>query len=340
MNSQPKIIICVLNWNGKKDTLECLSSLEKISYPHKEIVIIDNASSDDSCEAIRNAYPQIPLIINSTNLGYAAGNNVGIEWALKHQADVICLLNNDTIVKENFLDEYLKASENIPQAKIIGAKICNYYKPHLIDHVGGMWIKEKAEFISLGSQEASSLHNTSKSVDYVTGCAMFIKKEVFEKIGLLEPKFFLYWEESDFCFRAKKASLEIWTAPNICVYHKISASFKGNKPHPYYYFWRNRLLWIKRNQTSQEKRFLYSKVLIPEMTKVFKLFILKFLNLFFAQLTFSKKIDEKRQKFIYYKAGSMGILDFFRGHFYQGPSWLTKNHSSQSANHVIRKIRD
>src|SRR5690606_4973297 len=103
----PKIIIILLNWNGKKDTLECLGSLEKVDYPNFQTLIVDNGSTDDSIAAFRENHPNLPILETKANLGFAGGNNVGIEWALRHNAEWILLLNNDTTVDPRFLHAFL-----------------------------------------------------------------------------------------------------------------------------------------------------------------------------------------------------------------------------------------
>src|SRR5579864_348779 len=113
----PKIIIVILNWNGKKDTLECLASLQKVDYPHFQAVVVDNGSKDDSVATIRCAYPHIPILENGANLGFAGGNNPGIEWVLRHHAEWILLLNNDTVVDPLFLKAFMAAAKEQPKAK-------------------------------------------------------------------------------------------------------------------------------------------------------------------------------------------------------------------------------
>src|SRR3990167_5910342 len=107
----PKIFVIILNWNGKEDTLACLESLEKVNMPYS-LIVVDNGSNDDSVLAIRNTYPDIILLENRKNLGYAEGNNVGIRWALKNGADYLLILNNDTIVDPNILEGFLSTYES------------------------------------------------------------------------------------------------------------------------------------------------------------------------------------------------------------------------------------
>src|SRR3990167_2553859 len=148
MGKPPRILIILLNWNGKRDTLECLSSLQKVSYRHFTPIVVDNGSTDDSVALIRTQFPTVPIFETKENLGFAGGNNVGISWALKKPYDWVLLLNNDTIVAPDFLEAFLQAAKERPQAKIFGAKIYRYDEPNRIDHLGGFWHPKIAEFSS------------------------------------------------------------------------------------------------------------------------------------------------------------------------------------------------
>lgn len=308
----PKIVIILLNWNGKKDTLECLASLQKVDYPQFQTIIVDNGSTDQSVAAFRQAYPHIPVLETKANLGFAGGNNVGIEWALRHHADWILLLNNDTTVDPQFLNAFIHASKEQPKAKILGAKILRYHQPKIIDHLGGFWNGHKGEFISPESGQTDHPYFNMQRVDYVCGAALLMHRSVPETIGLLEPKFFLFWEESDFCYRALRAGLQVWTAPEAKVWHKVSSSFTGGKPQMHYFWWRSRLLWIERNCSPDEKKVLYRNVILPELWKMGRHYLLKAL--------FSHDKEKTRR----YKAGCAGALAFFQKKFGNCPSWILK----------------
>lgn len=308
----PKIIIILVNWNGKKDTLECLDSLQKVEYPNFLTIVVDNGSVDDSLAAIRAAHPLVPILETGANLGFAGGNNVGIEWALRHHAEWILLLNNDTTVAPDFLNAFLVAAKEEPKAKILGAKILRYSQPTLIDHLGGRWNPDLAEFESLESGQTDHSYCNMQAVDYVCGAALLMHRSVPEKIGFLEPKFFLFWEETDFCYRARRAGFEVWTAPEAKIWHKVSSSFTGGKPHMHYFWWRSRLLWLERNCPAKEKKRIYRKIIIPEIWKVFRHYLIKSI------------FRSDPQKLRRYKAGCAGIIDYLRGRFGNCPNWLVK----------------
>ena len=235
--SLPSIAVVILNWNGSSDLLACLSSLEKESWQNKEVIVVDNGSSDESCELVQKQFPSTTLLALKENLGYAGGNNVGISYALEKGHDFILILNNDTLVSAHFLTQFVSFSRENPAVGIIGGWPCLMSNPSKLDHLGGKWNPQTALFDFIGKEEPS--HSTiEEEVDYVCGCSIFIKRAVFEKIGLLEPAFFLFWEEADFCMRAKKSGFKIAFCKKAVLLHKVSSSFTGGKPHTHYFWWR------------------------------------------------------------------------------------------------------
>ena len=300
-----KILIILVNWNGKKDTLECLRSLQSVSYKNFTPVVVDNGSTNDSVAVIRKEFPEVPIFETGENLGFAGGNNVALSWGLKKRFDWFLLLNNDTVVDPLFLDAFLEAAQLKPQAKILGAKIYLYDKKKEVDHLGGMWNPKIGEFESL-TEDIEEM----KKVDYVCGAALFMHRSVPETIGLLEPKFFLFWEESDYCYRADRAGLQVWTAPKAKVWHKVSSSFTGGKPQMHYFWWRSRLLWIDRNLSPVEKKRIYRNVILPNLWKTFRHYLLL-------------KVKRQKDKAKRNQAGLLGAIHFFRKKFGPSPRSLT-----------------
>ncbi len=314
-----KILIILLNWNGKKDTLECLKSLDKVTYPHFTTIVVDNGSLDDSVASIRAEFPHIPLFETKENLGFAGGNNVGIEWGLKKDFNWILLLNNDTIVDPYFLHAFMESAKQEPKAKILGAKIYRYGDPKRIDHLGGKWSPKIAEFesLSFGCLEDGESFEKMEIVDYVCGAALLMHRSVPETIGLLEPRYFLFWEETDFCCRAKRLGFEIWTAPKAKIWHKVSSSFTGGKPQMHYFWWRSRLLWIERNCLPSEKKHLYKTVILPDLWKMLRHYLLRSIqNKLFLKKTNPDSIQKARRN----KAGLLGALHYFLGKWGYSPS--------------------
>jgi hypothetical protein len=313
-----KICVILLNWNGKTDTIECLNSLRKCSYGKFTAIVVDNGSTDGSIQAIRAAHPSVPIFETRANLGFAGGNNVGIEWALRKPFDWILLLNNDTLVEAGFLEAFLEAAKEHSEAKIFGAKILRYGDRNRIDHLGGMWNSVIGEFESLHMGE-NDREIEGREVDYVCGAALFMHRSVPEAIGLLESKFFLFWEETDYCFRARRKGFHVRTAPHARVWHKVSASFTGGKPHSHYFWWRSRLLWLERNLPFAERQELLKRLVYPEIRKTLRHLFLKSIQQMFRPSDLVLRQKTKRLK-----AGLIGALDYYRGKFGNCPSWLVK----------------
>lgn len=246
-----KVAIIILNWNGKKDTIECLESLKHITYPNYEILLVDNGSTDGSVEYFRERYPDIEIIENEKNMGYAEGNNVGIRRVMKNGADYMLLLNNDTVVDPEFLGELVNVAENNLRIGFAGPKVYYYnydQKKDIINFAGGKLDMWKGRTYHIGLNEVDSgQYDEIKEVDYVEGSCLLLRKEVIKEIGLLDPVYFAYWEENDLCMRGNKAGYISIFVPKAKIWHKIAASnINKNK---IYYLTRNQFWFIKRYAT-------------------------------------------------------------------------------------------
>lgn len=241
------IYTIILNWNGKSDTLLCLESLQSIKFERNNIIVVDNGSTDNSINEIKKHYPSVTILDTGLNLGYAEGNNVGIRYAINHQADYILLLNNDTIVSPDLFDNLLITADKQPTVGIFGALIFYMHNPDIVWFAGAHWNKDRFSFDFPGQDKALT-NNLSFYTDYACGAALFFRTEVVKTIGYLDNRFFLVWEESDWCLRAKRAGYECRIVPNAHVWHKVGASFEGeSSPLRQYFSYRNRLLWAEKN---------------------------------------------------------------------------------------------
>lgn len=314
--------IIIVNWNNKHDTIECLESLEKVKTPH-EVILVDNGSQSEINDFFVSHYPLIHHIRSEKNTGFTGGNNLGLEYALKRDLKAVILLNNDTIVEPNFIDAFLKEHERHPKA-ILGAQIINSYNRKITDHFGGNWDQKKLEFTLFAKQidvNHPSIH-TLASLDYVIGCCMFIPLSVVKKIGLLDSRYFLYWEDADYCYLAKENNIPIYYCPSSKIYHKCSQSISG-KTHAQYYFERNRLLWMKKHLAKKEFYYFVIISLLPKLFHHMK----RIIQLLLQQLfTFSSK--KRKTKKIKVRSHCAAIQGFFDAIFYrfgEGPKWITKN---------------
>lgn len=244
--SEPSVGIVVLNWNGKQDTLECLDSLAHLTYPRYEVIVVDNASSDGSVGVIRRDFPQVLVLENPRNLGYTGGNNVGIRCALGRGAELVLLLNNDTTVDPDFLGRLVEAVRSSPDVGICGPTIYFHDKPDVIWSAGGAvdWRRGTSWMMDLNGTGVQT-ESTARQVDFVTGCALLARSEVFGRIGLLDERLFAYWEEVEFCVRAQRAGYRTLHASEARVWRKISLARQSNSPSVCYYMARNRLLFLR-----------------------------------------------------------------------------------------------
>lgn len=246
----PKVAIVVLNWNRASDTIACVDSLQNLVYPNIEIVVIDNASTDGSVEALETKFPALTIIRNSRNLGYAGGNNVGIGHALDHGAEYVLVLNNDTIVDKDLVGGLVAAMQREPHAGVAAPKIYDFQEPTKIWFAGASidWETGESPHTGLGERDSGQFNRVIE-VDRVTGCAMMVGRTVFERVGLLDPDYFLYYEDTDLCVRAAKAGFKSYCVQTAKVWHKESSSTKasqGSDLHAYYHT-RNRLLFLRKH---------------------------------------------------------------------------------------------
>lgn len=245
MNS--KVAIIILTWNQRDLTLACLESLSHLDYSNHHIFIVDNGSQDATAETVRSRFPGVTVIENSENLGFAEGNNVGIRRALLEGAEYIMLLNNDTIVEPHMLSALINAAESDPQIGMVGPFIYYYDQAETLWSAGAKinWTKGVVKDLSVEVQGMDT--KTPYSVDYISGCALCIKRKVIEKIGLIDPRFFIYYEETDWCSRARAEDYEVLVIPRARIWHKVSASMGTTSPAIVYYMTRNIFLFLSKN---------------------------------------------------------------------------------------------
>jgi len=255
----PKTSIIILNWNGEKDTLECLNSLKKLDYKGCDITVVDNCSTDGSAETIKKQFQLIKLIKNPKNLGWAGGNNIGIKYALENKAEYVLLLNNDTVVDEKFLSEMIKIAQSDKKIGIISSKSYFYSSPNVLQYATLRFNFKKGRSILEGyGQEDKGQFDTPQEINFCGGACILVKREVFEKIGLLDEDYFMYFDDTDFGTRAIKAGYKIIFCPKAKIWHKVSASSRGqNNLFKDHLMSRNRIIFMKKHANKgQFYRFL------------------------------------------------------------------------------------
>jgi GT2 family glycosyltransferase len=222
------IHVIVLNWNGREVLGPCLASLMRVREPRLEIIVVDNASSDGSAEIARRTAPNAEVIVNGRNLLFAEGNNVGLRRAIERGGTRFLLLNNDTEVDPAFAARMLEALERDPAAGIVGPKIVYDDDPKRIWYGGGgfhplVWIPKHEHIRRIDG----SFPERGGETRWVSGCAMLVRREVLDAVGLLDPSYTIYCEDVDFCLRARRAGWKCLYEPSALVRHKVSFSSGG-----------------------------------------------------------------------------------------------------------------
>ncbi len=245
---RPFVYIIILNWNGWRDTLECVASCRKLAYENARIVIIDNGSTDDSEKILRQNLPDVEIIQSGGNLGFAGGNNVGIRVALQRGAEYIWLLNNDTIVAPLALDRLVETAEQDLRIGIVGSLIYTFTEPRSIWFAGGFWKFGKLFFTIRDEFDKGEVHfDRAETVGFITGCSLLIRAQTVRNIGLLDEKYFLYWEDNDWNARATEHAWKILFEPRSIIWHKVSSSFNPKTDVQAYYYLRNKLLFYAQH---------------------------------------------------------------------------------------------
>lgn len=301
----PFVSIIITNWNGCSDLVNCLVSVKGLDYPAYEIIVVDNASTDGSKETVKARFPEVKLIENNENSGNAEGINIGIREAMDGKPDYFLILDNDVKVEKKFLSELIKVAEIDPKIGIVGPKIY-YFDSNKISFAGGKldWL-EGAVHIGEGYID-NGRYDGEKEVVFITGCAILARKEVIEKIGLFNGDFFAYYEDVDFCLRARKAGYRIVYSPNAVMWHKVGAT--ANKARAkisafqLYLGTRNKIISLKDNYMPLSYSwFLMKQVLIFSPIYLISLFVRGQYNLASAYsngVFDGLKVDLSKKKFI------------------------------------------
>ncbi len=241
----PKVAIIILGYNSTRHLDDCLGSLLSLDYPRADyqIFFFDNASADDSVNYVKNKFPQVKVIVNNQNLGFAAGNNKAADYVFKLGYEYLLLINDDTVSQPDFLSKLVAVAEADPQIGAVQARLMLWSDKTKINSLGNQ-IHYLGFGYSLGANKEFNGVLTPAEITYGSGAALLIKKEVIVKLGLFAPDFFMYHEDLDFGWRARLAGYKILVVPEAVVYHKYQFA-KSIKQ----YFWmeRNRFICLLEN---------------------------------------------------------------------------------------------
>lgn len=251
--SCPRVGVVILNWKRPQDTLACLGSLEKLDYAEVEVAVVDNGADMAGRQQIRERFPQVHLIVNQRNLGFAAGCNVGIEFLLDQGVDYVLLLNDDTEVAPDMLSQLMWVGERNPDVGVLGPKIYYHRAPGNVIWSAGGTVNAFGETGHRGVDEPDSASGQAvecEDVDYVTGCAILVKRQVIETVGMLDPRFFAYFEETEWCARARRAGFRVVYVPGAQMWHKLEPTDRPSSRLYIYLSTRNRLLYLWRTRAN------------------------------------------------------------------------------------------
>ena len=242
----PLVISVILNTNRREDTLECIASLSKSTYSTHRVIVLDNHSTDGSVQAIRSDYPAVQVIELEENFGYAGNNNIGIKIAMEQGADWMFVLNEDTILDEDCLSCLIEVGERDPSIGILGPMVYHHDEPGIIQSAGGK-LGPRWETYHLAQDELDTgQYDQPHPVDWISGCGILVRREVIEQVGMIDERYFYYWEETEWCLRAGRSGWQVVHVPQARLWHKGVQRDNQPKPSVTYYATRNRLLTLSK----------------------------------------------------------------------------------------------
>jgi GT2 family glycosyltransferase len=246
----PDVWIVLVNFNGLDDTRKCLHSLAALADPAR-VVVVDNASADGPCDALRAEFPWADVVRSPVNGGWAGGNNLGLRHALARGAELVILLNNDTVVSPHLVGRLRAAADAHPEFGVLGPVIRFMAEPCEVQTMGVRFNRPGFPGFFETVPVPPDRPGRVDEVDIVNGCCLAVRRSVIDRIGLVDERFFLVHEESDLCLRAGRAGFRCGVLADAIVWHKGSSSFKREgKGGQRYYDARNlvRLLWKHRRR--------------------------------------------------------------------------------------------
>jgi len=246
--------IIVLNWNGFDKTVKCLQSLTQSNLSNARIYVVDNASANNEADAIAHQFPQVTILPQLENTGFCKGNNIGIQRAMQDGADLIVLLNNDTIVPAEAINKLAAEFLKIPDAGAISPVLLQYPEIEHAQFIRASWDSDRAQFVM--NPEKKTYADVEKSApwksEFANGCCLLTSTDVIKKVGLLDERYFAYYDEADWCRRLEKVGFSSYVSAASFIYHVKDASIKHTRISTYL-LTRNRLLWMSENLTLSER---------------------------------------------------------------------------------------
>ncbi len=247
MKDKPLVFAVTLNWNRPGDTIECLDTLIEQTYPNLCVLVVDNGSTDDSVTRIRARFPQIDLVQSPENRGFAAGANLGLRRALDQGAELAFLVNNDTLIDRHALSRLV--AQTGPGVGILAPVIYYAEDRDRVWSAGGRihpWTLDKCYDYQVQARESDQ--PSAEDRDFVTGCGMLLTRQMLEKVGLFDERFFMYYEDADLCIRARRAGFHIRVVPLARMWHKVALSSGGSdSPDERYWMARSSVIYFRKH---------------------------------------------------------------------------------------------
>lgn len=307
MNQVRELVgVVVLNWNQETDTRECLASLRLVRGAALRVFVVDNGSPPESVDRLEREFSDVTFIRLGENRGFAGGNNVGIERALREGVSHVLLLNNDTLVEPEFIRPLLDGLDG-HKAGVVGPKIYHHPDVTRVWFAGGLidWRTGRQWHLGAGELDGAQW-STAREVDYVTACCLLAPAQVFREVGNLDERYFIYFEETDWNLRAGRKGYRRWYVLDSRIFHKVSRAMRTGSPTSDYYYARNRLLLFRDHAP-----IFYRPVLLL-------LYTLRSLR--FAWTQRGRGLSGNA------RAVARGVLDFYAGRF--GRCRFQFNHAS------------
>lgn len=239
----PPVSVVIVNWNLAADTLECLQSLFATRYPALQVIVVDNGSTDGSVDQIRTAFPRVRQLLNAENRGFAAAANQGLNAALENGCAYVMVLNNDTTVAPDLLQDLVAAGEADPQIGILSPRILHYHDPDRTWHLAARWHAWLPIPVHIWQPTAG---RELVEADFVSGCGMMLRRRLLEEVGDFDTQLTMYGEDLDLCARAKRAGFRIVAVPQARMWHKVSISARKVSRQARYWRTRNQILVYRR----------------------------------------------------------------------------------------------
>lgn len=262
IDPSPLVYAVILDANRCQDTLECLRSLQQSDYPNLKILVLDNATTDGTLQAVRDQFPGVEILELAENKGYAGNNNVGLVYALDHQASWIFILNDDITLSPDCLKILIETGEADPEAGILGPMVYHHDEATVIQSAGGILDQHWQPQHVGANQPDEGQYEQVREVDWITGCAILVRRQALEQAGLMDERFFLYNEEVDFCYRIHREGWKILHVPGAKLWHKGVQRNYQPSPNVTYYTVRNLFLFLEKSGAPLAARlYLWSSIL-------------------------------------------------------------------------------